>query len=128
MITESQLEQLRSAVRDAKFQAIQLRTTLGEIWRIIDDVDAAITKTPYAGPIEINQLFIWQKDNPRAWAFVTVTRIDFEDSKGVRFDERRIWTRVIRSANYHLAAETWNEESHFRESVTPCDEHGAPKE
>lgn len=124
------LEQLRSAFKDARHQYRELGRTLTKIGHILE-IESSTEQHDdhtalYDGPIEIGQHFIWEKDDPRAWAHLVVTRIDFEDSRGVRFDERRIWTRVISTRGVNAAGSyAWNEEGRCREAFTPCDERGS---
>lgn len=96
--------------------------------------DWARTEAPapyrYGGPIDVGMRFIWGKDNPKAWADVTVTRIDEAAQTGA--SERRVWTRhtdgrVLAEwdtldANARMVRRKFgvpNDESRFREMVTP---------
>lgn len=127
-----QQRQLRSALRDLFAQIRQANTTAEEIRRIVygestRQIDAGDHEdiVSYDGPIEVGMFFIWMKDLPRAWAHVVVTKIDTQDSNGVQFDERRIWTRTLsNSIANRINGESWNEEGRCREAFTPCDEHG----
>jgi hypothetical protein len=139
-LNEEQQKQLRSAFYDLESQLRQASETLKELRKILfhnstrktdvitDEEAWAAGRLPYSGPIGVGDHFIWMKDNPRAWAHVTVFRIDFEDSKGVRFDERRIWTRTVGTKVAdpinQIEKETWNDEGHFREAVIACDPNG----
>lgn len=149
-LDDEQQRQLRSAFYDLRAQVKQAQTTCDEISRIlkgeatrprgavrvVDDnreyrlLNVADTGdhedlVTYDGPIEVGMHFIWMKDLPRAWAHVVVTKIDTQDSNGVTFDERRIWTRTLsNSIANRVNGEAWNEEGRCREAFTPCDERG----
>lgn len=84
----------------------------------------------YAGPIEVGMRFVWAKDNPKAEADVTVTRIDETVETG--HDERRVWVRHTDGrmlpewsgldAGARMVRKRYgvpNEEGHFRGMVTP---------
>jgi hypothetical protein len=127
IFTAEKERQLREAFRDARHQAKQLMTTLDEIKQILGalgDLDTLADDKPYDGPIEINQHFIWQRSNHRAWAHIVVTRIDEMDIAGRAFDERRIHAMVLSGTLNPPGLEAWNEEGRFREAVEPCDEKG----
>lgn len=71
----------------------------------------------YDGPIEVGMRFIWEPDDPRAFALIEVTRLIDRSP-----DERIIWSKRVRAARAGPTKaddDVWSEEGRFREAVTP---------
>lgn len=76
----------------------------------------------YQGDIAVGQFFLWEKDKPTAWALIEVTKVE----QPVGWSELAIWARVVRGTGVNQPdTEAFNDESRFREAVTPCDASGA---
>lgn len=78
----------------------------------IEPTDIADEPTGYAGPIEPGMQFVWERDKPHARCTVTVTKVVER-----QFRDRQIWAYDDRFCK--PPREVWNDESRFREAVTP---------
>ena len=91
----------------------QVRAIEVAVQKVMDQ--KAEAEVGYTGPITAGMEFIWEKDNPHAWARIVVTRVEKPTN-----DERRIWTKTLQGMSASpVGQETWNDESRFREAVTP---------
>lgn len=70
---------------------------------------------PYAGKIDVGDLYTWEPDLPHALAEIVVVRI--EERQG---NEPIIWSRShLRPMHLYFNRTCWNDESRFREAVIP---------
>jgi hypothetical protein len=76
---------------------------------------AQLPPSNYSGEIKVGDLFLWEANLPHAREEVIVVRIDTPTK-----DERKIWCRnSLRPMHMYLNKTVWNDESRFREAVTP---------